>query len=95
MLRIRDNQINIWESILPESVKTLPVELAKVDEILNDPRFMKPFFERFNTKRGRPTLAIQTYLRLMYLKQRYQLGYESLVKEVGDSITWRLFCQIA
>jgi len=28
----------------------------------------------------------------MYLKFRYNLGYETLVKEVGDSITWRRFC---
>lgn len=95
MLKIQDNQINIWESILPESVKSLPDELAKVDKMLDDPRFMQPFIEKFNTKRGRPTLAIETFLRLMYLKQRYKLGYESLMKEVGDSITCRLFCRIA
>lgn len=29
------------------------------------------------------------------LKHKYGLGYESLVKEVGDSITWRMFCRIA
>lgn len=49
----------------------------------------------FNTKRGRPTLPVERYLWLMYLKRRYQLGYESLIKEVGDSITWRSFCRIA
>jgi IS5 family transposase len=27
---------------------------------------------------------------MLYLKHRYQLGYESLCKEVSDSITWRL-----
>jgi len=31
----------------------------------------------------------------MYLKRRYNFGYETLVKEVGDSITWRRFCRIA
>jgi IS5 family transposase len=31
----------------------------------------------------------------MVLKRKYNLGYESLVKEVGDSITWRMFCRIA
>lgn len=55
---------------------------------------MLPFIEKFNTKRGRPTLPIETYLRLMYLKRRYHLGYETLIKEVGDSITWRRFCRI-
>jgi IS5 family transposase len=28
------------------------------------------------------------------LKHRYQLGYESLCAEVGDSIGWRRFCRI-
>jgi IS5 family transposase len=35
-----------------------------------------------------------TLLRLLYLKHRYGLGYQSLCKEVGDSIAWRRFCRI-
>ena len=31
----------------------------------------------------------------MFLKFRYGLGYESLCREVADSITWRRFCRIA
>jgi IS5 family transposase len=30
----------------------------------------------------------------MYLKHRYQLGYEVLVKEVSDSLAWRRFCHL-
>jgi len=30
----------------------------------------------------------------MYLKHRYGLGYETLVKEVSDSLSWRRFCRI-
>lgn len=30
----------------------------------------------------------------MYLKYRYGLGYETLVKEVSNSIMWRRFCRI-
>jgi transposase, IS5 family len=37
---------------------------------------------------------METYLRLMFLKFRYRLGYESLCREVSDSITWRKFCRI-
>ena len=29
-----------------------------------------------------------------YLKHRYGLGYETLVKEVSDSLSWRRFCRI-
>src|SRR6478609_3334634 len=28
------------------------------------------------------------------LKFRYRLGYESVCREVSDSITWRVFCRI-
>jgi IS5 family transposase len=37
---------------------------------------------------------METYLRLMFLKFRYRLGYESLCREVSDSFTWRRFCRI-
>ncbi len=30
----------------------------------------------------------------MYLKFRYKLGYEALVAEVSNNISWRLFCRI-
>jgi transposase, IS5 family len=39
-------------------------------------------------------VPIDTLLRLLYLKHRYQLGYESLCREVSDSIGWRRFCRI-
>jgi transposase, IS5 family len=37
---------------------------------------------------------METYLRLMFLKYRYRLGYEPLCAEVADSLTWRRFCRI-
>ncbi len=44
---------------------------------------------------GRPTIALETYVRLMVLKQRYRWGYRSLVAEVSDSIHLRRFCKIS
>lgn len=95
MLKLREEQLTIWDAIIPEAVWSLPEELAKVDALLDDEIFMEPFIERHQTRRGRPTKAIETFLRLMYLKRRYNLGYETLIQEVGDSITWRRFCRIA
>lgn len=94
MLKLREEQITLWDSIISESVWSLPEELAKIDALLDDERFMQPFLEKHHTLRGRPTKAIETFLRLMYLKRRYNFGYESLVQEVGDSLTWRRFCRI-
>jgi IS5 family transposase len=34
------------------------------------------------------------YLRMMFLRFRYQLGFETLCAEVTDSIAWRRFCRI-
>jgi len=42
----------------------------------------------------RPSVPIDTLLRLLYLKHRYGLGYESLCREVADSLSWRRFCRI-
>jgi transposase, IS5 family len=53
-----------------------------------------PFEPFFDPRIGRPSTPMETYLRLMFLKFRYRLGYESLCREVSDSITWRRFCRI-
>jgi IS5 family transposase len=94
MLRLDPPGPDLWDCILPEELKKLPEELAKVDELLRNPRFMEPFLKRFNETMGRPTVPVASYLRLMYLKVRYKLGYETLVAEVSDSIAWRRFCGI-
>ncbi len=39
-------------------------------------------------------MPIETYLRLMFLKYRYRLGFEPLCREVADSISWQRFCRI-
>ena len=43
---------------------------------------------------GRKSVPIETFLRMMYLKYRYRLGYESLCREVADSISWQRFCHV-
>jgi transposase, IS5 family len=95
MLRERALGDSLWESVLPAEVVGLPAELGKVDEILDEDRFLEPFRRRLTATTGRPTIPIETYLRLMFLKHRYGLGYETLCREVTDSITWRRFCRIA
>jgi IS5 family transposase len=95
MLRERSVGESLWEAVLPAALRELPAELAKVDAILDDDRFLAPFRSRLTARVGRPTTPVETYLRLMYLKHRYGLGYETLCKEVADSFTWRRFCRIA
>jgi transposase, IS5 family len=94
VLRETDPQTTIWELLLPEEAKRLPTELQAVDLYLDDERFIAPWRALFSARLGRPSVPIDTLLRLLYLKHRYQLGYESLCREVSDSIGWRRFCRI-
>jgi len=95
MLRLTKQQRDFWEELLPEQARRMSPELEAVDAFLDDERFLAPFVSRFPSKRGRYTIPMETYLRLMYLKTRYQLGYETLVTEVTDSVGWRRFCRIS
>src|SRR5215475_622753 len=95
VFRTVGDQCSLWESILPEEVRRRPEELARVDALLDDQVFFAPFVRFFDPRMGRPSTPMEVYLRLMFLKFRYRLGYESLCREVSDSITWRRFCRIA
>jgi transposase, IS5 family len=68
--------------------------VGRVDALLDDPVFFAPFAPFFDPRLGRPSTPMEVYLRLMFLKFRYRLGYETLCREVADSITWRRFCRI-
>lgn len=98
MLRLDNDsqeQPSFWESVLPAELFQMNEELTRVDKLLSDECFLAPFRIKFGTKIGRPTTAVATYLRMMYLKYRYQMGYEVLVKEVRDSFAWRRFCHLS
>lgn len=94
MLRTVNAQPTLWETILPGACLGLPVELEAVDQLLDDPVFFEPYREHFHARLGRPSIPIETYLRLMFLKYRYRLGFEPLCREVADSISWQRFCRI-
>jgi transposase, IS5 family len=94
VFRTIGDQPGLWEAILPAELQVLPCELARVDALLDDPAFFAPFVSFFDPRMGRPSTPMETYLRMMFLKFRYRLGYESLCREVTDSITWRRFCRI-
>src|SRR5215210_3108467 len=94
----------LWDEVLPIEVRELPEDLAKLDELLSDPELLRPIAEHWRREvtetgravltDGRPTIAMETYVRLMVIKQRSEWGYETLVGEVSDSIHLRRFCLI-
>jgi transposase, IS5 family len=95
----------LWEDALPIEVKDLPEDLAALDVLLADHELLWPLVERWREEfretgrlvltEGRPTIPLETYVRLMVLKQRYGWGYRTLVAEVSDSIHLRRFCRIS
>ena len=89
-----NDQPSLWDVILPSALLVLPDELARVDRLLDAPAFVAPFASFFDARICRPSVPMETYLRMMFLKFRYRLGFESLCREVSDSITWRQFCRI-
>ena len=46
MLRERAVGESLWEAVLPAELRELPAELAKVDAILDEDRFLAPFRSR-------------------------------------------------
>ncbi len=96
MLRTKvDPQPTLWEAILPPEFLALPPGLAQIDRLLDDPVFFEPFVAVLRPGVGRPSIPMETYLRMMFLRFRYRLGFETLCAEVTDSLAWRRFCRIA
>jgi transposase, IS5 family len=95
----------LWDESLPVEVKELPEDLAALDGLLSDPELLMVLVERWRQEfaetgrlvltEGRPTIPLETYVRLMVLKQRHRWGYRTLVAEVSDSIHLRRFCLIS
>jgi len=94
LLRTQNRQVSLCEAFMPDDLRGLRGELALVDELLDDPSFWEPFRPHFDPVWGRPSVPIETFLRMMFLKYRYELGYERLCVEVTDSISWQIFCRI-
>jgi transposase, IS5 family len=94
---------SLWDELLPEEVRVLPDDLARLDELLSDPELLVPIAIRWERElreaskfsdRGRPSLAMESYVRLMVIKRRSGWGYETLMREVSDSIHLRRFCRL-
>ena len=105
MLRLDGGQAEcLFDQVLPVEVRELPEDLGRLDEILGDPELLRPIAEHWQREasergrsaagHGRPTIPMATYVRLMVVKQRNDWGYETLVKEVSDSLHLRRFCLV-
>ena len=55
MFRTVNDQPTLWDSILPAELLVLPVELGRVDALLDDPVFFAPFASVFR-RQDRPAV---------------------------------------
>jgi transposase, IS5 family len=95
VLRLTGEQVeSLFDEVLPIAVRELPADLARLDELLSDPALLAPISGRWEAtarERGRPTIAMSLFVRMMVVKQRSGWGYETLVREVSDSLHLRRF----
>src|SRR5919197_5140194 len=96
MLRLAGGQVeSLFDELLPVEVRELPEDLAVLDRLLADPRLLAPIEQAWECaapRHGRPTIPMGSFVRLMVIKQRTGWGYQTLVREVSDSLHLRRFC---
>jgi IS5 family transposase len=90
---------SLFDLALPVEVGELPADLAALDVLLDDRALLAPIEAAWaleHRDRGRPSIAMDRFVRLMIVKARSGgWGYETLVREVSDSLHLRRFCRIA
>jgi len=94
----------LLEALLPAGVAMLPEDMAAIDALLADGGVYASVWQLWRDRdvadgtfalvMGRRTIPIETFVRMMVLKTRHGWGYERLVREAGDSIHLRRFCEI-
>ena len=99
MLRLSGGQVeSLFDEALPVEVRELPEDLAALDVLLSDLAVLAPVAAAWDAAargHGRPTIPVERFVRLMVIKQRTGWGYETLVREVSDSLHLRRFCLMA
>jgi hypothetical protein len=88
----------LFGEALSIEVGELPGDLARLDVLLSDPVLLEPIAEWWEVSAvafGRPTIPMSLFVRLMVVKQRSGWGYETLVREVSDSLYLRWFCGLS
>jgi IS5 family transposase len=98
VLRLSGGQVeSLFDLGLPAEVAELPADLAALDGLLAAPGVLAPIEASWADGAvgfGRPTVPMDRFVRLMIVKARSGWGYETLAREVSDSLHLRRFCRI-
>jgi hypothetical protein len=78
MLTLCGEQVeSLWDEVLPIKARELPEDLAHLDTVLSDALLLQPIataWEQSARDRGRPSISMATFVRLMVVKQRTGWG---------------------
>ena len=101
MLRERNEQVNLFETLLPFSTTELDPELQKISDFLDaHPEILNCFTEQAITRSensktlGRPSESLESVFRMLILRRRHSLGFRETTKIVSDSFSLRHFTRI-
>ena len=87
MLTLVGKQVeSLRDEVLPVEVRELPDDLARLDRVLSDPILLFPIaqaWEESARERGRPSIAMTTFVRLMVIKHA----------PAGDTRRWSGRCR--
>jgi IS5 family transposase len=95
VLRLQNRQMTFVDELVPPFLRRLPEALAIVDRYLDDDRFFSTVQADFDETIGRPTVPVEVYLRMMYLKHSNGWGFEAMCQAVSDSFQLRFFCHLS
>ncbi len=69
MLRAVCDRPTLWQALLPPEALVMSAELGAVDRLLDDPRFLEPFWRHFDPVWGRPSVPIERHLAVMVARE--------------------------
>jgi IS5 family transposase len=100
MVRHRQAQRWLWETVLPDADKLWPKDLRRIDELLEDEAVLEPVIVALqgrwaqSRRRGRPGTPADIVLRMLLLKHLYGWSYDTLEREVRANLVYRAFSRI-
>jgi len=88
------SNFNINDYMFVMNMVKLTPELQGMSDLLDDESFEEPILKKFNTRRGRPSVPLRVYTRMMVLKFFLGLSYENLTPVITRTPMYKIFCHI-